>query len=230
MYRQDILTVAETIEFSDVWEVRPHLRHWSLMNRPDRPAKVTDAMWAPAALGIITGLAVTIGWRYSTARQLFDATDRPDVGRDDAGYFFVYDRLQYLGGPSWLPLILVLPLAGAAFGALIGVTMQIVGHRFSSRGMFSAAALLLTGAGVGVAGAFYARMTPPAVRFVAIRGDSVTDDYTASSAEELVQGSPPRFDLGPSEIVFPTAGVALALVFISIAAVRRHRSSTKREH
>lgn len=170
--------------------------------------------------GTMAGLAAALGWRYAVPRRLFDASPPPPSSNGtDTGYFIVnFDYLQYVSGPQWWPIPLLLPLIGATLGAvawLLSTTLNLSTRKIDDKvaAAWDWTLILASGAVTGVISARLASTSPPEIWMRPVKDPLFTDyEKILNASEEYVAGAPPHLNLGIPYLVLPALGAATALL------------------
>ncbi len=172
------------------------------------------AVLLPAALGLSLGLLGALGWRLAVSREYVDVgAPPPNAPATDTAYFTIYDHLRYVGGPSWWPSIVVLPLFGMTIGVLTGLLTWVFTRRHR-QALSVAGALAITGLLGGAGCALYADHLTPHIAVAAATDPTYTAEPPPSNVSfgETVVGGPPKFNLGPPEVLFPGTGLTVGVV------------------
>jgi hypothetical protein len=150
-----------------------------------------------------------IGWRYVAVKNVVLVDLTPS---DGTGKIFLFDYLEYRGGPPWWPAALVYPLIGIGVGLLTAILLsglwklRTPSHRIRTATFWLAATV--TGILVGIITAQMVSSSPPTIDAVAVTGSGHASDPDVTAKWPGVEGAPPTFDLVPPAV----SSTALAII------------------
>lgn len=171
-----------------------------------------------AIAGLATGIAMALGWRYIAYRRLTIVSPKAPAGSDKPGYMFTFDYLEYRGGLSWWPVVVVGPVIGVCLGVAVGLllTLGLRIGRWNSRGVSGAlwTVIVIASLGAGAVTAAITQSSPPTMQAAAVTDPAYVLDLAEMEAVEKdpVKGAPPRLHLLPPHVALPLLGGAAALL------------------
>ncbi|MFG1782625.1 hypothetical protein ACGFIU_09305 [Rhodococcus oryzae] len=172
--------------------------------------------------GLAAGAAMLIGWRYIAPKNVAIPSK--------AGQFFLFDYLEYRGGPPWWPAIALYPLVGLAIGTALAallvatLTFAPLPHRAATIAFWLT--VTASGALVGATAAHIMATSQPVIEAAAITAPGPVPDLVDGTWPN-VRNAPPTIDLLPPGPSLTALGTLTALATASTTRLVIRRSDNR---
>lgn len=178
----------------------------------------------PAFAGLLTGILIGLGWRYTVPRASVDANP-PPLPPGATSYWIRVNFYEYMGGPSWWPTVLL-----AVIGMMLGVSAGMGGLAIRRGGelppLRADVVIMVSGSGIaggltGLWGVAIARWERPSIEVVNADGPR-PDGYHEGAGFSGVAGAPAYWEISPTWVWFPVVGaiVGVVIALILLLALR----------